>query len=434
MPPESAWMWMLLALSRLLFGAFARECIFNNPTNIGYRSEDDLRRDFDGCTTVVADNITIGALRGSLIVRDVVNITGILIVPNNDDEWGMPVLGSIEFPDLEYLGGLDVYQVNELQNVKFPKLKRVMGKINIATIVSDAYVDFGELEHAGALRLDGSFKDINLYDLQTVDNDLIMRSCVGCSAKGSMAPENVAFVNFNYLRSVGYIEIAGVILFGWMSELTTIGPPTKPGNRDLSTDSGARLYLNETTDPVDLNLTMLASLDKQLFVTGEFSGLHMDALKATSASIYIDAARPLDIDLPIESAGSIDLEGRITSVHLPNLTSDTPVTLNSTYTCKTHTSLTEVSCPAPPKFTTAAKICMAIGIVTAVALGILAVFMCCRRSQKREAERLRKLRTQVELTDLPAYVSSPEAVGDAGSEVVLRLDTPPPPYEARRDT
>jgi hypothetical protein len=53
---------------------------------------------------------------------------------------------------------------------------------------------------------------INLYDLQTVDNDLIMRSCVGCSAKGSMAPENVAFVNFNYLRSVGYIEIAGVIL------------------------------------------------------------------------------------------------------------------------------------------------------------------------------------------------------------------------------
>jgi hypothetical protein len=38
----------------------------------------------------------------------------------------------------------------------------------------------------------------------------------------------------------------------------------------------------------------------------------MDALKATNASIYIDAARPLDIDLPIESAGSIDLEGRIT--------------------------------------------------------------------------------------------------------------------------
>jgi hypothetical protein len=89
----------------------------------------------------------------------VVNITGILIVPNNDDEWGMPVLDSIEFPDLEYLGGLDVYQVNELQNVKFPKLKRVTGKINIATIVSDAYVDFGELEHAGALRLDGSFKE-----------------------------------------------------------------------------------------------------------------------------------------------------------------------------------------------------------------------------------------------------------------------------------
>jgi hypothetical protein len=75
---------------------------------------------------------------------------------------------------------------------------------------------------------------------------------------------------------------------------------------------------------------------------------------------------------------------------------------------------------------------MAIGIVTAVALGILAVFLCCRRSQKREAERLRKLRTQVELADLPAYVpGSVAVVGSGESEVVLRLDTPPPPYEAR---
>jgi hypothetical protein len=109
------------------------------------------------------------------------------------------------------------------------------------------------------------------------------------------------------------------------------------------------------------------------------------------------------------------------------------LTLKSAYSCKNHTSLTDVSCPAPLKFTTAAKIGMAIGIVVAVALAILAVFLCCRRSQKREAARLQTLRTRNELVDLPAYAPGAN-VGRGESEVVLRPDTPPPPYEARRDT
>ncbi|KAJ0413367.1 hypothetical protein BJY00DRAFT_296982 [Aspergillus carlsbadensis] len=434
----NTWAWILLASSEFFIGTFARECIFNSPSNIGYRSEDDLQSDFAGCTTIVADNITIGNLRGSLIVRDVVNITGTLIIPNNDDEWGLPVLESVEFPDLEYLGGLDIYEVNDLQSFTFSNLKRVSGKIDITAIEKDAYVDFGKLEHAGALRLDGRFKEIDLYELQTVDNDLIIRSCEGCSAKDSSGrshvPDNVPFINLANLRSVGYIKIAGVVHFGWMSELTTIGPPADPGNSELSTDSGARLYFNETTDAVGLNLTRLESVDKQLFINGYIKSLQMDALRTTNASIYIDAAKALNIDLPLESAGSIDLEGRITSVHLPNLTPNTPLTLNSDYACKGHTSLTDVTCPAPPKFTTAAKVGLAVGIVVALALGILAVLLCCRRSRKREAERLRTLRTRDELADLPAY--APGAVGATGGEssTALRPDTPPPPYEARRET
>jgi hypothetical protein len=140
-------------------GALARECIFDNPPNIGYRNEDDLHRDFDGCTTIVADNITLGNLRGSLVVPDVVNITGTLIIPNNDDKWGLPVLNSIEFPDLEHLGGLDVYQVNDLKSFTFPKLKRVSGKIDITAIEKDANVNFEALERAGALRLNGWFEE-----------------------------------------------------------------------------------------------------------------------------------------------------------------------------------------------------------------------------------------------------------------------------------
>jgi hypothetical protein len=71
----------------------------------------------------------------------------------------MPVLTSIEFPDLEYLGGLDVYQVNELQSLTFPKLKHVSGKIDITAIEKDVTANFEALERAGALRLDGWFAE-----------------------------------------------------------------------------------------------------------------------------------------------------------------------------------------------------------------------------------------------------------------------------------
>ncbi|KAL2808436.1 hypothetical protein BJX63DRAFT_409246 [Aspergillus granulosus] len=338
--------------------------------------------------------------------------------------WGLPVLDSIQFPDLESLGGLDVYQVNDLQNFTFPKLRQVDGKIDITSIETDSNVDFGLLEHAGALRLHGQFKDIKISSLQTVDNDLVIESCEGCKAKDShmQVPDNVPVIDLSSLVSVGYIKIAGVISGVSMPDLASIGPPASPGNANLSTDSGARFYFNETSDSFDFNLTHLEEVDKQFVIYGNIDSLHMEALRTINASIYIDAGRALDIDLPLESASSITLTGRITSVHLPNVSSDTPITLDSDYSCKDHSSLTEVSCPVPSKLTKAEKIGMGIGIAVGVALIILGVFFCCKLSRKQRAERQR-----TELADLPAY-------GVADSSTVLRPRTPPPPYSATGQT
>jgi hypothetical protein len=54
---------------------------------------------------------------------------------------------------------------------------------------------------------------INLYSLQTVDNDLIVENCENCLAKDRTGHvrDNVPFVYFGSLRSVGYIKIAGVL-------------------------------------------------------------------------------------------------------------------------------------------------------------------------------------------------------------------------------
>ncbi|KAL2825703.1 hypothetical protein BJY01DRAFT_230073 [Aspergillus pseudoustus] len=414
------WTWIFLALSDLLIGAIARTCVFDHP---GYRSEDELHRAFDGCTTIVADNITIGDLRDSLVVSGVKNITGTLLVPNND-EWGMPVLGSIAFPDLEYLGGLYVYEVNELQNYTFPRLREVREMIDITGIESESRFDFGSLHHAGAVRIWGShgIADLDLHSLQAVDNDLIIKGCEGCG-------EDPPSLGLSGLVSAGYISISNHIDSVSLPNLASIGHPLNPGNANLSTDSGARFNFSETKHSFDFNLTKLESLDKQLSVIGNIRSLNLDALKTTNASIYIDAGRPLPVNLPLESAGSIDLEGRIISVHLPNLSPDTNITLNSDYNCDEHGSLTEVSCHMPSHLSRAAKVGIGIGVGLGVALIILGIFFCCKRVRKNRAERRRQ---RNELADLPAYGAA--APGAVDSSTALRPRSPPPPYSAGGNT
>ncbi|KAL3458081.1 hypothetical protein BJX64DRAFT_267410 [Aspergillus heterothallicus] len=253
-----------LALSDLLIGTHARLCVFDNPPNIGFRFDDELQGELDGCTTVVADNITIGDLRDSLVVQGVQNITATLIVPNND-EWGMPVIGSIEFPDLEYLGGLYVYEVNELQNFTFPKLKQVRDMVDITGIESDSRFDFASLEHAGAVRIAARIKELDLHSLQTVDNDFTIKSCTSCSKEQDDPP----MLDLSGLVSVGYIDIQGQFDSVSLSALSSIGPPMNPGNTNLSSDSGARLYFNDTRHSFDLNLTHLEAVDKQLYINGK---------------------------------------------------------------------------------------------------------------------------------------------------------------------
>jgi hypothetical protein len=184
--------------------------------------------------------------------------------------------------------------------------------------------------------------------------------------------------------------------------------------------------------------------------------ISLPALKATDADIHINAQYPLDLNLPLESANSIDLQGRITrygsfshvfntpaprtalnirSVHLPNLSANTPLSLNSTYECNDSHSLIDVTCPIPQNLSNRERIGMGVGIAAGVAcVGLGVWFLWRRRRQSREKliEARRDAGRRAGHDGVDGVDSTTELVGlesdGAGSGRQARPRTPPPAY------
>ncbi|RDW81036.1 uncharacterized protein DSM5745_04593 [Aspergillus mulundensis] len=418
--------WMVIVASGLFIGATARDCVFTDPIDTEFYSTHDALSALDGCTTIVAETIELSALYDDLHLPDVRNITGSINVARRTTSWrssgGYPILSTIDLPNLEHLGALDVRNATAMRNISMPRLKDV-GSIYVQGSLSDLSLDFRSLERVPAIGVSGRLEALNFDSLRTVDNDLSIDSCGACGRwdLGREQETSIALL-FPSLVSVGYLKVSGYLNSINVANLVSAGPPLDPGDSQLSTDSGARLHLTQANETLSLNLTNLAAVDKQLYIWGEVGSLKMPALKTTNATIHIDASAPLNISLPLESAESIDLRGRITGVHLPDLSTDTSITLSSIYECEEdeHSSLTNVTCHIPSTgLSKAAKIGMGVGIAAGVVLIVLAGFFCLKRSRKRKAD-------SREIVDLPAY--------GTGSAVPLqpggRPETPPPPYSA----
>ncbi|KAL4880635.1 hypothetical protein BJY04DRAFT_219106 [Aspergillus karnatakaensis] len=310
-----------------------------------------------------------------------------------------------------------------------PKLKHVGSKIEIIDAHGRLHLDFRSLERAPAIRVDGGIYEINLDALKIVDNDLIIGNCAQCSPSPVDLDPDTGFVaSLPSLVSVGYIKLAGYIRSIGLASLASAGPPTNASNSELSTDSGARFHLRRPHNGSSLDLTSL--------------NLSMPALKEANATIHIDASEPLDINLPLESAVSIDLSGRITSIHLPSFFPDTSITLSSTYKCESNdpndstessdtiTSLTNVICPIPSSgLSMAAKIGIGVGTAVGASIVIGGLVLFYRRRKSKKGERP------------PGYsrpaisvVSGVSGSGRQGAEATASLsgpDAPPPPYSPR---
>ncbi|KAL4735901.1 hypothetical protein BDV11DRAFT_195085 [Aspergillus similis] len=423
---------VFLVSSKLFLGTIARECVFSDPDDTYFYSADDVSDVFDGCTTIVAEVVNFSPIYDAIYLPDVINITGMISVshwrPGQPD--GYPIMPVIELPDLEYLGALDIRNVTALQNLTMPKLEEAAGKIYIDGAYERLRLDLRSLEIAPSIWVNGRLNETRFDSLQRVDNDMVIGNSGACQSDEPNPVEGLELA-FPRLVSVGYIKVSGYLSSIGVPNLVSAGLPKNPDDSELSTDSGARFHLTQVTERFNVSLAGLESVQKQLYIWGEMESLNIPALRTANASIHIDASTPLGIDLPLESADSIELLGRITSVHLPNLFPNTSLTLSSTYNCDDRSPLTNITCSIPSSgLSKGTKIDIGVGVAVGTAAVICVVIFCFKRVRRRKMARSEMLDS-----DLPAYGSRRDTeIGSgsgSGNAMPLRPETPPPPYSAR---
>jgi hypothetical protein len=136
------------------------ECTFERGESV-FDNNNDFYAHLDQCTTIVADELVLGDVYDRLVLPEVVNITGTIIASGKHDRGhtalGTPRLKSIQMPKLQYLGGLDFRNISTISYFSFDELRDVPGRIYIEDPALETILECGNLTHAGAITLRGTF-------------------------------------------------------------------------------------------------------------------------------------------------------------------------------------------------------------------------------------------------------------------------------------
>ncbi|RHZ53050.1 hypothetical protein CDV55_103402 [Aspergillus turcosus] len=296
----------------------------NTPAAFHLASPDDLNWfSSHNCTTINGDITLLGSFNGSFSLPNVTSISGIITSTTPTETWE---LTSIELPDALYLGGININLPSGqgIIDVSAPKATAA-GSINLAVPLTRA-VDFRSLKQATSISLAGNYSSVRFDSLEQVNGNFSMR---GSDPIATNALDNEAYgqlpLSFPALKSATFIQFSGMITEFSMPVLEMANIQS---NKYFS-PSG--LSIHNYGAPLDLDLPKLHSVGDVLNLQGAISSLSLDSLQSTQANITVDSSSFLDVNFTsLYSAGTIQLNGNITSAEFPSLTGVTRVTINTT--------------------------------------------------------------------------------------------------------
>ncbi|KAL3456728.1 hypothetical protein BJX64DRAFT_36938 [Aspergillus heterothallicus] len=277
----------------------ARECTVSPDDDpILVSSADAALGLFADCSTIVANGILIGDdYNGTFSLAGVKNITGTL------GRNGHSGLERIEMPDLQYLGGLWLVNTN-VDYVYFENLLAITDALHVQNAAHGIDMVFPNLTTVDAVTIGPSYSSLELPSLETVSSTIAIDACTACNAPKEEPP---AILNLPALSSVGFINVSGRLDRVDLPALTSAGWPAQ--SIDYPYDSGVRIRGMAVS--LELAFPNLIAVDYQFNISGTIRGLDIPSLEHTDARIIINSSIPLDLDLPLRDAATIELAGQI---------------------------------------------------------------------------------------------------------------------------
>ncbi|KAL3461026.1 hypothetical protein BJX64DRAFT_261931 [Aspergillus heterothallicus] len=320
----------LAILAVMPLGIYARDCTTNTNGNINtpltITNPSDLSL-FTNCTTITGDILIAPKFSGSFILNGVTHFNGSITMDENI--WANDLL-AIEMLDLLEINAIRLPQAWGLKSLNMMRLQSVQ-EMEFIQGAQEAIVDFGALERAGSVSIAGTWTNISFPSLESVSSLTIATDPTWKIGERAEPLE----IQLPALREAGWTSIRGHVSRLETPLLEKVGVPNAPEPNGME-------VLANYTDLAGVYLVSLRELYGGLLLDGHISGVNLNGMYETNATLTIRAASPMDIYSGLQDAGVIDLSGEFRTLNFEDIFTATSLSITSSSIIQCPSSLVEV--------------------------------------------------------------------------------------------
>ncbi|KAL2821217.1 hypothetical protein BJX63DRAFT_259675 [Aspergillus granulosus] len=318
----------LAIIAVLPAGIHARDCTTsdNNNTPLKVSNLEDLSV-FNGCTSITGDIAIDHSYSGSFILNGITTFNGSISMDEN--LWAND-LNAIEMLDLLEITNIHLPQTWGLKSLNLMRLQHIK-ELSFIQGPQGGLFDLGALETAKTVSIAGMWINISLPALETVTSLTIATDPLWKITERVEPLE----IHLPSLREAGWISIRGHVSRLETPKLEKVGTPSAPEPNGME-------VLANYTDLQGVYLVSLKELYGGLLLDGYISGVNLNGMSKTDATIKIRAGSRMSIYSSLQDAGVIDLSGEFEAINFEEISTATSLTISPTITAQCPASLVDV--------------------------------------------------------------------------------------------
>ncbi|KAL4876387.1 hypothetical protein BJY04DRAFT_223175 [Aspergillus karnatakaensis] len=282
-------------------------------------------RVLDGCTHLIGSIYIDSTFSSPFILNGIAYMEGTLSASSK-----IATLESIEMPDLEGLGILNLYPGTQFKSLLMPNLQGLgWGHIYLQ---ADTLLDFGALREAFWFTLGGPVRNVSLPALEKAEILFINRLTpeeAEAEAKAEAGGEEPSSKPVPEPAPVPVdIHLPVLREAEWLGVRTYIRSLVTPKLEVIGSDGMD--IVAEYADLPSIDFPSLTSIKGRLDISGYIQRINLGLANETSRSITINAKSPVEITSSLINAGDLNITGSIKALNLPSFLRAESLHINST--------------------------------------------------------------------------------------------------------